>query len=95
MRRAGGALAADGRRAARTISVSAAAAGDGVITAAERAAMAAAESTATAAAESERAAYDQEFAPWIEHLIDPYGDALDALNEAFAAAGGDDDDDDG
>ena len=72
-----------------------AAAGDGVITAAERAAMAAAESTATAAGESERAAYNQEFAPWIEHLIDPYGDALDALNEAFAAAGGDEDDDGG
>lgn len=69
-----------------------AAAGDGVITPAERTAMAAAEGAAATAAKSERAAYDREFAPWVEHLISPYGGAVAALQNALAAAGGDDDD---
>ena len=74
------------------------AAGDGVITAAEQAAITAAEGAAIDAGRAERAVYDQEFAPWVEQLIDPYGDLRDAMNElgnALAADGdGDGDGDD-
>lgn len=63
-------------------------AGDDVITPAERTAL------AVAAGKSERAAYDLEFAPWVEHLISPYGRAPAALIDAMVAAGGDGGDDD-
>ena len=66
------------------------AAADGMITPTEQAAITAAEGAAAGANRAERAVYEQEFAPWVENLIDPYGDLRDAMSElgdALAGAG--------